>query len=67
MESNNTKIHFASGLKMLYLFPQIPPLQWINKELLMSNLHVEKPLWQNFGNSENIPRNLQAGAFHELF
>ena len=25
MESNNTKIHFATGVKMLYLFPQIPP------------------------------------------
>ena len=26
MESNNTKIHFATGVKMLYLFPQISPL-----------------------------------------
>ena len=25
MESNNTKIHFATGVKMLYLFPQILP------------------------------------------
>ena len=24
MESNNTKIHFATGVKMLYLFPHIP-------------------------------------------
>ena len=23
MESNNTKIYFATGIKMLYLFPQI--------------------------------------------
>ena len=26
MESNNTNIHFATGVKMLYLFPQVPPL-----------------------------------------
>ena len=25
MESNNTKIHFATGVKMLYSFPQVPP------------------------------------------
>ena len=25
MESNNIKTHFATGVKMLYLFPQIPP------------------------------------------
>ena len=67
MESKNTKIRFATSLKTLYLFPQIPPLQWINKELLMSNLHVEKFFWQKFGNSENIRRKLQVGAFHELF
>ena len=26
MEFNNTKIHFETGVKMFYLFPQIPPL-----------------------------------------
>ena len=25
MESNNTNIHFTTGVKMLYSFPQIPP------------------------------------------
>lgn len=35
---------------------------WINV-LLMSNLSVAKFFWQNFGNSENIPRKLQAGTF----
>ena len=29
----------------------------------MSNLSVAKFFWQNFGNSENIPRKLQAGTF----
>ena len=52
MQSNNTKIHFATGVKMLYLFPQIPP----PTHPFHCPFHMALPLAAQGG-----------GAFHEMF